>query len=144
MADPADLEAVRPILEGSRTVAVIGAHPDPVRPAHYVPAYLDAQGYDVWPVNAAKVGEVLFGRPIVASLADVPGPVDVVDLFRRSEAVPGHLDELLAARPRVVWMQQGITHDAVAATLRAAGIAVVQDRCMLADHRALGLGPVTR
>lgn len=140
MPDPADLDDVRPILERARRVAVIGAHPDPARPAHYVPAYLQAQGYDVRPVNAAKVGQSLFGHAVVASLDAVQGPLDVVDVFRRSEAVPDHLDEILAARPRVVWLQKGIVNDEVAAILRDAGITVVQDRCMLADHQALGLG----
>jgi predicted CoA-binding protein len=132
-------EDVRAILLHSPRVAVLGAHHEAARAAFYVPDYLHRQGYDVVGVNPVLAGRELWGRPVVATLAEV-GEVDLVDVFRRSELLPGHLDELLALHPPAVWFQQGVRHDAVAERLRAAGIAVVQDRCTLADHRRLGLG----
>lgn len=135
---------LRRILERARVIAVLGAHPSPERPAFYVPAYLHRQGYRILPVNPAQVGTVLWGEPVRAALTDLTEAVDIVDVFRRSDALPGHLDEILAMRPlpQVVWLQSGIRHDGVAERLRAAGMGVVQDRCTLAEHRALGLPPV--
>lgn len=132
---------VRRILEQARTVAVLGAHTDPSRPSHYVPAYLESKGYRILPVNPKFAGESLFDTPVVARLDALTVPVDVVDVFRRAEDLPGHVDEILAMRPlpRVVWFQQGIRNDAVADRFLARGIEVVQDRCMLADHKALGI-----
>lgn len=129
------------ILERSQTVAVLGIHRDAERPAHYVPAYLHQQGYRILGVNPKLVGEELFGVRVVARLADLTEPVDVVDVFRRSEFMPMHLPELLgmSPRPEAVWMQQGVQHPEVARALREAGIDVVQDRCMLRQHRRLGL-----
>jgi hypothetical protein len=131
------------ILEQARVVAVLGAHPDASRPAHYVPAYLAAMGYTVLPVNPTCAGQMLFDHAVVAELPEIDQPVDVVDVFRRSELLPGHLQEILAMRPlpRWVWLQSGVYHDEVTRELEAHGIAVVQDRCMLADHRAFGLPP---
>ncbi len=127
------------VLQDSKVVAVIGFHRDPGKPAHYVPEYLDRQGYSIIPVNPALAtrGEAYFGRVPVATLAELTEPVDVVEVFRRSDKVHEHLADILAMnpRPKVVWMQQGIRDDEVAAKLVAAGIDVIQDRCMLADHR---------
>ncbi|MDP2315838.1 MAG: CoA-binding protein [Pseudomonadota bacterium] len=136
---------VRAVLVRARVVAVLGAHSDSSRPAHYVPAYMHGVGSRILPVNPLLVGQTLFGEPVRASLVDLGEPVDVVDVFRRPEALPAHLDELLGMRPlpAVVWFQQGIRNDAVAAALIAAGIDVVQDRCMLADHRRWGLGRIS-
>ncbi len=130
------------LLKTARTVAVLGAHPEPSRPAHYVPAYLVEHGYTVYPVNITKVGQTLFGQPVRASLTELEGPIDVVDVFRPSSAIADHVDEILAMTPLpgAVWLQLGIRDDASAERLRAAGIRVVQDRCMLADHRRAGLG----
>lgn len=147
--DPArepDLAGRLAILRAARTVAVLGAHDDGARPAHGVPMYLISQGYRVYPVNGMKAGQAILGDgapAAVARLTDLPGPVDVVDVFRNSEAVAGHVDEILAMAPRppVVWLQLGVRNDAAAATLRAAGIVVVQDACMKADHRDAGLAP---
>ncbi len=127
------------VLEESKVVAVIGFHRDPGKAAHYVPEYLDRQGYTILAVNPALAarGESYFGRPAVATLADIQEPVDVVEVFRRSDKVHEHLADILAMqpRPKVVWMQQDIRDDDVAAKLVEAGIDVIQDRCMLADHR---------
>lgn len=131
---------MRRVLEASRTVAVLGAHVEPGKPAFYVPDYLAANGYRVLPVNPGFAGRRLWGEPCRERLADLEGPVDLVDVFRRSEHLPGHLGDILAMEPRpaVVWLQLGIRHDAFAAALIAAGIDVVQDRCTMADHRTLG------
>lgn len=136
------LDDIRQILQDTRTVAVLGAHPQPSRAAFYVPEYLHRAGYKVFAVNPAKVGTELWGEPVRASLGELTaavGPVDLVDVFRRSDAIPAHLDEILSMDPlpRVVWLQQGIRHDATAEALSARGISVVQDRCTLADHRRL-------
>lgn len=131
---------VRAILAHSPTVAVLGIHRDPARAAFYVPEYLHAHGYRVLGVNPALAGQVLFGQPVVATLAELTEPIDLVDVFRRPDALPGHQAELLACPAPVVWFQLGIRHDGVAAALAAAGKTVVQDRCTLADHQRLGLG----
>ncbi|MFT7578800.1 MAG: putative CoA-binding protein [Myxococcota bacterium] len=142
-----DLSAIKRILEATRTVAVLGAHTDQDRAAFYVPEYLNSQGYRVLPVNPTKVGTVLWGEPVVAALSEVTtthGAIDMVDVFRPSHALAGHVDEILAMSPlpKVVWFQLGIQDDAVARTLVEAGIDVVQSRCTLADHRAFGLPSV--
>lgn len=129
------MEHLREFLLQARTVAVLGAHPNPYKPAFYVPDYLGQRGYTLLPVNPAYAGQVLWGRKIVARLTDLGEPPDILDVFRRSEALPDHLEEILAARPRLVWLQSGIIHDAFAETLRQAGIPVVQDRCLMVEHR---------
>ncbi len=137
---------VRDILEHSPTMAVVGIHRAADKPAFYVPEYLHDHGYRVLGVNPALVGETLFGEPVHATLAELTAPIELVDVFRRSEAIPAHLDDILAMRPlpKVVWFQLGITNDAVAAVLERAGITVIQNRCTLADHRRLGLGAPIR
>lgn len=135
---------VRRVLEASRTVAVLGAHVNPAKPAHYVPQYLHDQGYRILPVNPVYAGHTLWGEPVVDALPDLDEPVDVVDVFRRAEHLPAHVPNILAMDPlpKVVWLQLGIRNDAVARELVDAGIEVIQDRCMLADHRNMGLGRV--
>jgi hypothetical protein len=128
------------ILETSPTIAVLGIHVDSFKPAHYVPEYLHQQGYRILGVNPEFAGQILFGEPVVAHLADLREPVDMVDVFRRPNALPAHLPEFLALHPPVVWFQLGIRNDEVARELEAAGIEVVQSRCTLADHRRWGLG----
>jgi predicted CoA-binding protein len=127
------------ILRGARTVAVLGAKPGVDQPAFYVPAYLAARGYRVLPVNPTLSGRSLFGTPVVATLADLAAPVDVIEVFRRPEFLPGHAREILSLpwRPGAVWFQLGIRHDGAAEALARAGILVVQDRCMMPDHRRL-------
>lgn len=135
---------IRARLANARGIAVLGAHSDPARAACYVPEYLQRQGYSIYPVNPMLVGQTLCGRPVVARLTDVAAPVDLVDVFRRPEALAAHVDEILAAvRPgTLVWFQLGIRNDDLARRLSDAGLDVVQDRCTLADHRAWGIGPV--
>jgi hypothetical protein len=137
---PTDTE-LREILQTTRTVAVLGAHTEPGKPAYYVPEYLHAHGYAVFPVNPVLAGRNLWGHACVASLAELAAPVDMIDVFRRSEALMDHVPEILAmpTRPRVVWLQLGIAHAEFARRMREAGVHVVQDRCTLAEHRRLGL-----
>lgn len=134
------------ILTGSPTVAVLGIHREPERAAFYVPEYLHDEGYRVIGVNPGLAGETLFGERVRSTLAEIDEPVDMVDVFRRADHLPGHVDDILAMphRPRVVWFQLGIEHDGAARRLEDAGIVVVQDRCTLIDHQRLGLGKPAR
>ncbi|WP_038048869.1 CoA-binding protein [Thermus caliditerrae] len=124
-------------LERARTIAVLGAHKDPLRPAHYVPKYLFEQGYRLLPVNPRFRGEELFGTKVVGSLGEILEPVDILDVFRPPEALMGHLEEVLALRPGMVWLQSGIRHPAFEAALRQAGLLVVADRCLMVEYRRL-------
>ena len=128
-------EEIRDILRSARTIAVVGLSDDPSRPSHGVAAYLQAQGYRIIPVNPG-VREVL-GEKAHARLEDVPEKIDVVDVFRRPEHVPAIVDAAIAIGAKVVWLQDGVVHEAAAAKARAAGLRVVMDRCMLRDHRRL-------
>ena len=147
MSDPAARELttddeLATLLAGVRRVAVLGAQPASKadRAAHYVPAYLAAAGIDVIPVATYDVGvPEIFGHAVRRTVSEA-GAVDLVDVFRKASDLPGHLDDLLAARPRAVWLQSGIRDDALAARLIAAGISVVQDRCLMVEHRRLARG----
>ena len=143
---PETLEPTTPselaqLLRAVRTVAVLGASSWPDKAGYYVPEYLQEHGYRILPVNPSYAGKELLGEPVVANLAELSEPIDMIDVFRRAELLPDHLDEVLAMdpRPRAVWLQLGIRHDDFARSLRDAGIIVVQDRCTLADHQRLGL-----
>ncbi len=135
-----DDDRLRTILATSPTIAVLGIHDEPSRPAYYVPEYLHEVGYEIYGVNPTIAGRELFGHAVVGSLAELPAPVDLIDVFRRSELVPAHVSELIAAKPRVVWMQLGVHSEVAASALEAAGIEVVMDRCTLAEHRRLRVG----
>ncbi|MEO6444868.1 MAG: CoA-binding protein [Gemmatimonadaceae bacterium] len=135
--DPA---GIRDVLERTRTIAVLGIKTaETGAPAFYVPEYAQRSGYKIVPVPVyfPEVTEIL-GETVFRRLADIPGPVDMVNVFRRPKDIPPHLDDILAARPSVVWMQLGIRHDRVAEQLTAAGIDVVQDRCLLVDLERIG------
>ena len=136
---------LRQLLLECRRIAVLGIKTEAQagQPAIEVPRYLAAQGYDIIPVPVYYPDvQSILGRPVYRRVQDVPGGVDLVDVFRRPEDIPSHLDDLLAARPRVVWFQLGICHDAAARRLAEAGILVVQDRCTLIEHRRLIGRPV--
>ena len=139
MAIITDTEKVKEVLMQNKTVAVLGAHTNKAKAAYYVPRYLDDNGYKVYPVNPVFKDEELFGEKVKAALSDLETSVDVVDVFRRSEHLASHVEEILAMQPhpKVVWFQLGIRNDEVAKTLSDAGITVIQDRCMLADHQYL-------
>lgn len=140
MPNPSD-DLLREIFQTSHSIAVLGAKEDPYEAAFYVPAYLSGQGYSCTAVNPKLVGKTVFRNPGVASLADLPSPVDCIEIFRRPDLLPGHAEEIagLPWRPRYVWFQLGIRNDAAAARLRALGIQVVQDRCMMPEHRRLSV-----
>lgn len=131
------MENLRDFLVSAHTVAVLGAHPNPNKAAFYVPDYLGRKGYRLLPVNPVYAGQELWGQTVVGRLTDLEEPVDIVNVFRRSEALPDHLEEILAAKPKLVWLQSGILNNAFAETLRQAGIPVVQDRCLMVVHRQL-------
>ncbi len=134
-----DDDGLRRILIEARTVAVLGAKADEGEPACYVPAYLAAQGYRVLPVNPRLDGRIVHGVRAVNHLGLLDEPVDVLEVFRAPRHLPGHAEEILAMRipPPVVWLQLGIRNAAVAERLARAGMRVVQDRCMMPDHRRL-------
>lgn len=121
------------ILRQARTIAVVGLSPKAARPSHQVAAYLLAAGYRVIPVNPGH--EQLLGLPAYPDLASVPEPVDIVDIFRRSEEVPAIVDAAIAMGAKVVWMQLGIVHEEAAGKARAAGLTVIMDRCLMVDHQ---------
>lgn len=133
-------DGLRRVLQDAHRIAVLGIKPESRadRAAYYVPAYLQEHGYEIVPVPVyyPDVTEIL-GQPVFRALADVPGNIDLVDVFRRPEDIPPHVPDILAVKPRYVWFQLGIRNDAAARELAEAGIEVVQDRCMLADHRRL-------
>jgi hypothetical protein len=127
-----DDAGVLELLAGSRRIAVLGIRSErhAHKPAYAVPHYLQGHGYDIVPVSVHGEREPILGQPVYAAVADVPGAVDVVDVFRRPEDIDGHVEDLLAKKPRAVWFQLGIRNDAAAERLARAGIRVVQDRCM--------------
>jgi hypothetical protein len=133
-------DEIRDLLEATRTIAVVGIKAGADDDAFRVPDYLQRCGYRIVPVSP-KLERVL-GEPARASLREVSEPVDLVNLFRAPRHVPAHVDEILAMspRPRAVWMQLGIVHEEAARRLEAAGIAVIQDRCIMVDHRRLLAG----
>jgi hypothetical protein len=135
--DPGEIAGV---LASARTIAVVGCSPDERRPSHAIASYLLRAGFDVIPVNPAH-GEIL-GRKCYPSLAAVPATValDVVDVFRRSEAIGAVADEAIARGARFFWMQDGVVNDAAAARLVAAGIGVAMDRCIYRDHLSVAAG----
>ncbi|AGP32653.1 MULTISPECIES: CoA-binding protein [Sorangium] len=129
---------VAELVRGARRVAVLGIKTEAQadQPAFYVPSYLHSAGVEVIPVPVYYPDvKTILGQQVYRRVADVPGPIDIVDVFRRGQDVAAHLDDLLAARPRAVWLQSGIRNDQVAERLVEAGILVVQDRCLMVDHR---------
>jgi predicted CoA-binding protein len=136
-----DDEGLARIFREARRIAVLGLKAESGEPAFYVPAYLQQHGYELAAVNPTLAGRQVLGVRVASALADLEG-ADVVDVFRRPAFLPGHAAEILALpwRPAVVWFQLGIRHDGAAERLARAGIKVVQDRCMMPEHRRL-LGP---
>jgi uncharacterized protein len=137
---------LREILTGSPTVAVLGIHREPEKAAFYVPEYLHDEGYRVIGVNPQFRDEEILGEKVRARLSEISEPIDLVDVFRKPEAIPEHVDDILSMspRPRYVWFQLGIKHEEAAKKLEDAGIIVIQNRCTLADHQRLGLGKPER
>lgn len=127
------------LLRRMRVVAMVGVSPDPVRPSHFVGRYLSLKGVRVIPVNPGHAGRKLFGETVRAGLADCPAETDMIDIFRRSEAVPGIVREALEHLPglRTVWMQIGVESPEAAALARARGIDVVMNRCPKIEYQRL-------
>jgi uncharacterized protein len=130
---------VRAVLEGMRTWAVVGCSPDPSRDSHRIAALLMREGYRVIPVNPSV--ESILGERCYASVAEVPEPIEVVDIFRRSELAGAHVDEAIAIGAKAVWMQLGVVDEAAAERARAAGLRVVMDRCPAIELRRLAAAP---
>ncbi|EPX58990.1 O-acetylhomoserine sulfhydrylase [Cystobacter fuscus DSM 2262] len=133
-----DEEGIRALVRGARRVAVLGIKTEQHsgQPAFYVPEYLAQAGVDVVPVPVyyPEVTHIL-ERPVFRRLVDIPGDIDLVDVFRRPQDIDQHVDDILAKKPKAVWFQSGIRNDAAARRLAEAGIQVVQDRCLMVDHR---------
>jgi predicted CoA-binding protein len=127
------------ILESVKSMAIVGASPKDVRPSYFVTRYLIEKGYRVFPVNPGQGGKDILGRPVHASLADVPEPIDMIDIFRGAEYAPQIVDEALALHPhpRVIWMQLGIRNDEAAAKAEAAGLTVIMNRCPKIEYGRL-------
>jgi len=127
------------ILNSAKTIAVVGASANEVRPSYFVMKYLLSKGYSVIPVNPGQAGKEILGQLTYARLADIPVPVDMVDIFRASEAVPAIVDEVLALKPlpKVIWTQLTVRHDEAAARAEAAGIKVVMNRCPKIEYARL-------
>ena len=128
-------DEIRDILKTARTIAVVGHSDNPARDSYRVARYLASQGYQVFAVNPNARSTP--GLKFYPDLESVPGPIDIVDIFRRTEAIPEIVDEAIAVRAKVIWMQEGLADNASAAKARTAGLRVVMSRCIMKEHRAL-------
>ena len=128
------------LLSNTYTIAVLGIKPESrgMQPAFYVPRYMQAAGFEIIPVPVyyPEITEVL-GRKVYRKLVDIPGEVDMVNVFRRPQDIPQHTEDILAKKPKSVWFQLGIVNDEVAEKLAGAGIKIVQDKCLMVEHRYL-------
>ncbi len=132
-------DLLRDVLTRTRTIAVVGISANPQRPSHGVARFLASKGYRVVGVNPGLAGKVMFGESVYATLADVPFDVDMIDVFRQSDAVPAIVDAALARWPdlRTIWMQLGVEHAAAAAQAEARGVTVIQNRCPAIEYPRL-------
>ena len=130
---------IRSILKECRRIAMVGASDNPARPSYFVFKYLTDRGYDVGPVNPGRAGQEFLGQTFLASLAEIEGPVDMVEIFRNSEAAEGIVEEALrlSPLPKVIWMQLGVRNDAAAASAEAAGVQVIMNRCPKIEYGRL-------
>jgi predicted CoA-binding protein len=136
-----DETGIRDLIRSTRTIAVLGVKTEAQsgQPAFYVPQYMKNAGFDIIPVPVyyPEVTRIL-GSEVYRKVADIPGDVDMVNVFRRPQDVPPHVEDILAKKPKSVWMQLGIRNDDAAERFARAGIKVVQNRCLMVDHRRLG------
>lgn len=137
--DSYDNAYIAGVLNSVKTIAMVGASANDVRPSFFVLKYLLAKGFSVFPINPGQAGKEILGRMTYARLADIPEPIDMVDIFRAAAAVPGIVDEVLALDPvpKVIWMQLGVRDDEAAARAEAAGIKVVMNRCPKIEYGKL-------
>lgn len=135
-------DAIRTLLEQTRTIALIGASDRPDRPSYGVMAALQAHGYRVFPVNPAITGEHVHGEFVWRELAQIGVPIDMVDIFRNAEAAGEAVDQAIAAGARSVWMQLGVVNEEAASRAEAAGLKVVMDRCPKIELERLGISPL--
>jgi uncharacterized protein len=134
-------EQIRSLLRRVKRIAVLGIKTEAhsYQPAFYVPDYVQQAGYDVVPVPVYYPdATTILGQPVYRRLVDIPGEIDMVNVFRRPHDVPAHVDDILAKQPKAVWMQSGIAHPESAERFARAGIDVVQDRCLMVELRRLG------
>ncbi|MGI8402288.1 MAG: CoA-binding protein [Gemmatimonadaceae bacterium] len=132
-------EQIKRLLENTHRIAVLGIKPDPDQPAHYVPDHAKSVGYDIVPVPVYYPDATeLLGEKVYRRLVDIPGEIDMVNVFRRPKDIPQHVDDIIAKKPKSVWLQLGITNDEAAEKFARAGIDVVQDRCLLVELRRIG------
>jgi predicted CoA-binding protein len=132
-------EFLKSLLSGVKSVAIVGISSNPVRPSYFVARYLSLKGFTVIPVNPGLAGQTLFGQEVKASLSDIKGRIDMIDIFRRSDSVPAIVDEALEAFPdlKVIWMQIGVMHAGAAEKAKARGVEVVQNRCPKIEYQRL-------
>ena len=132
-------QLLKEVLKRTKVIAVVGVSTNPVRPSYYVARYLSLRGYRVIGVNPGAAGQMLFGQKIVAGLAEINAPVDMVDIFRKPDAVPAIVDEALEVLPdlRTIWMQIGVEHADAAALAQARGVDVIQNRCPKIEYQRL-------
>lgn len=121
------------ILKTSKTIAVVGLSPKIERPSHYVSAYMQAQGYTIIPVNPGQTE--IMGKKCYKTLAEVPEPIDIVNIFREPEAIPGIVEEAIQKNAKVIWMQLGIANNEAAKRAMDAGLTVVMNRCIMVEHQ---------
>ena len=133
---------IRALLEGARTIALVGASDRPDRPSHRVMKTLQDHGYRVIPVNPQITGEHLHGEFVWRELSQLGDPIDIVDIFRRSDAAGEAVDQAIAVGAKAVWMQLGVVNHEAAARAEAAGLQVVMDRCPAIDIPRLGIAPI--
>jgi len=128
------------VLKRTKTIAVVGMSKNPMRPSNYVAQYLAAKGYRVIPVNPGLAGQKIYDETAYATLADIPFDVDMIDIFRRSDAVPAIVEEALLRWPNLqtIWMQIGVEHAQAAAKAEAHGVTVIQNRCPKIEYQRLG------
>jgi uncharacterized protein len=127
-------DQITDILKGSKTIAVVGLSDDPSRPSHGVSEYMQSHGYRIIPVH--PTAETVLGEKVYRNLSEIPGKIDIVDVFRRPDAVPAIVDEVIALKLPVLWLQETVVHEEAAQKARKAGIKVVMDLCILKEHRA--------
>ena len=132
-------EGIRRVLESTRRIAVLGIKLEDHKPGFFVPEYAQHAGFEIVPVPVyyPEATEIL-GEKVYRTVSEIPGDIDMVNVFRRPEHIPQHLDDIIAKKPKAVWFQLGIRNSAAAERLATEGIDVVQDRCLMVDHRRLG------